>query len=207
MINFSHWDWAESFSLNEAAALITGQEPSEAPPEPYKIQPVIRRLVDACALAYRAHFRKEPIPTNALTVIGIDVVPVGLFGDLTRTLFEGDPKVSRQEIARWLRQSGLQSIYQFEKPTTELPTDAAPLPIEPQIDTKPASPQLSTRERNTLLTIIAVLCKDAGYDITKHAKTAGLIQSTAATMGLGIGESTIESHLKKIPDALETRMK
>lgn len=74
-------------------------------------------------------------------------------------------------------------------------------------DTKQSETPLSTRERNTLLTIIAVLCKDSGYDTTKHAKTAGLIQSTAATMGLSIGESTIEGHLKKIPDALATRMK
>ncbi len=70
-----------------------------------------------------------------------------------------------------------------------------------------AEKPLSNRERGTLLTIIAVLCKDAGYDITRHAKTAGLIQSTAAMMGLSIGESTIEGHLKKIPDALATRMK
>ena len=66
---------------------------------------------------------------------------------------------------------------------------------------------LQTKERNTLLTIIAVLCKDAGYDHTKHAKTAGLILSTAAKMGIEIGETTIEGHLKKIPDALATRMK
>ena len=73
----------------------------------------------------------------------------------------------------------------------------------PQISEKP----LRTTERNTLLTIIAALCKDADYDITKHAKTAGLIQSTAAGMGLSIGESTIEGHLKKIPNALAGRMK
>ena len=66
---------------------------------------------------------------------------------------------------------------------------------------------LSTRERNTLLTIIAALCKDAGHDFTKHAKTAGLIESTASKMGLSIGDTTIEGHLKKIPDALESRMK
>ena len=66
---------------------------------------------------------------------------------------------------------------------------------------------LATTERNILLTIIAALCKDAGYDITKHAKTAGLIQSTAAGMGLAIGETTIEGHLKKIPNALAGRMK
>ena len=66
---------------------------------------------------------------------------------------------------------------------------------------------LKGRERDTLLTIIAALCKDAGYDHTRHAKTAGLIQSTAAKMGVSIGETTIEGHLKKIPYALGTRMK
>lgn len=66
---------------------------------------------------------------------------------------------------------------------------------------------LATRERDTLLTIIAALCKDAGYDHTRHAKTAGLIYNTAVTMGVSIGETTIEGHLKKIPDALGTRMK
>ena len=74
-------------------------------------------------------------------------------------------------------------------------------------DSVQAERPLANRERDTLLTIIAALCKDAGYDHTKHAKTAGLIQSTAAKMGIAIGETTIEGHLKKIPDALATRMK
>jgi hypothetical protein len=71
---------------------------------------------------------------------------------------------------------------------------------------KPAKP-LATRERDTLLTIIAILCKDAKVPFEKPAKAAGMIQSTAATMGLSIGETTIEGHLKKIPDALATRMR
>lgn len=66
---------------------------------------------------------------------------------------------------------------------------------------------VTTVERNTLLTIIAVLCKDAGYDYTKHAKTAGSIASAAAFMEVSIGESTIEGKLKLIPEALATRMK
>ena len=70
-----------------------------------------------------------------------------------------------------------------------------------------ADKTLGLRERDTLLSIIAALCKDAGYDSTKHAKTAGLIQSTAASMGLSLGETTIEGHLKKIPNALASRMK
>lgn len=66
---------------------------------------------------------------------------------------------------------------------------------------------LLQRERGTLLTIIGVLCKDKGYDVTKHSKTAGLIHSAAASMGISIGDSTIENHLKKIPDVLAGRMK
>lgn len=78
---------------------------------------------------------------------------------------------------------------------------------EGQSESKNTEKPLSNRERDTLLTIIAALCKDAGYDHAKAAKTAGLIQSTAAGMGLSIGETTIEGHLKKIPNALATRMK
>jgi len=66
---------------------------------------------------------------------------------------------------------------------------------------------LKTSERKSLLAIIAVLCKEAEIDHTKPAKAAGMIQSTAAIMGVSIGETTIENHLKKIPDALATRMK
>jgi len=71
---------------------------------------------------------------------------------------------------------------------------------------KEADP-IDTRERNTLLTIIAALCKEAKIDYIKPAKAAALIQGTAALMQVSIGETTIEGHLKKIPDALATRMK
>ncbi len=72
---------------------------------------------------------------------------------------------------------------------------------------EPGDRPLGSKERNTLLTIIALLCKDVGYDYTKAAKTAGFIKNTAANMGVSIGETTIENHLKKIPDALGTRTK
>ncbi|MDD2744086.1 MAG: hypothetical protein PHV02_17620 [Rhodocyclaceae bacterium] len=81
------------------------------------------------------------------------------------------------------------------------------LALQSRLDGTALDKPLAGRERDTLLTIIAALCKDAGHDYTKHAKTAGLIQSTAAKMGVSIGETTIEGHLKKIPDALGTRMK
>jgi len=64
---------------------------------------------------------------------------------------------------------------------------------------------LSSKERNTLLIIIGVLCSECKLDYTKAAKTAGLIQGMAAFMKIRIGETTIEGYLKKIPDSLGTR--
>lgn len=81
-----------------------------------------------------------------------------------------------------------------------------PPPVEVPMDDLDERP-VSTKERTTLLCIIAALCEDAGYDRSKTAKTAGLIVSSATRMGISIGETTIEGHLKKIPDALERRMK
>ena len=89
--------------------------------------------------------------------------------------------------------------------TEELADFQSKLADEPS--NKRASDEPSTRERRTLLTIIAALCNDAEYDYTKAAKTAGMIQSMADKMGVSIGETTIEGHLKKIPNALGTRMK
>jgi len=66
---------------------------------------------------------------------------------------------------------------------------------------------LSNRERDTLLAIIGVLCKEAKLDYKTHAKAAGLIESTAKKMGVAISETTIEDKLKKVSDALATRMK
>ena len=73
---------------------------------------------------------------------------------------------------------------------------------------KQSEKPLGTTERNSLLIIIAALCKDAGYDYTMAAKTAGTIYNTVnAMVDNPLGETTIEGHLKKIPDALATRMK
>jgi hypothetical protein len=77
----------------------------------------------------------------------------------------------------------------------------------PPRDSQSEATPLGTRERNTLLAMIAVLCKQAGYDLFKPAKTAGAIQGLAASQGVQLGESTIESHLKRIPDALAARTK
>lgn len=71
---------------------------------------------------------------------------------------------------------------------------------------KPAKP-LATRERYTLLTIIAALCKEAKIDIRTPSKAGDLIQSLTDSMAAPVAKRTIEEHLKKIPDALASRMR
>ncbi len=65
---------------------------------------------------------------------------------------------------------------------------------------------LNTTERNTLLTIIAALCN---YSDIKHQErgAAGQIAKLTVDIGAEVSEDTILTALKKIPNALETRMK
>lgn len=79
--------------------------------------------------------------------------------------------------------------------------------LQSKLDGSALNNTLSTRERNTLLVIIGVLCKELRLDYTRCAKTAGLIESSAALLGVSVGESTIEKHLKRVTDAMATRMK
>lgn len=69
---------------------------------------------------------------------------------------------------------------------------------------------IESKERKTLLTIIAALAKAARVpldDYTKPGKAAGYIEGLTDELGTHVAKRTIEEHLKKIPDALETRMK
>jgi hypothetical protein len=66
---------------------------------------------------------------------------------------------------------------------------------------------LGTRERDTLLTIIAALAKEAKLQIDQPGKTALYIEGLTNELGAPVSKRAIEDHLKKIPNALETRMK
>lgn len=61
------------------------------------------------------------------------------------------------------------------------------------------------RERTTLLTLIAALANEAGIDISKPSKAAGLIEGLTMRIEARIAARTIEEHLKRIPTALEKR--
>ena len=65
---------------------------------------------------------------------------------------------------------------------------------------------LTTTERNSLLTIIAALCKYEGLDPQVRGAAQRIMEMTD-DLGAHVDDETIRKHLAKIPDALETRMK
>jgi hypothetical protein len=74
--------------------------------------------------------------------------------------------------------------------------------------TKPVEDKLDTRERTSLLQIIAVLAKEARLDLTKHSKAADTLQAMGAMHGLELPKKkdTIANKLKEARDLQETRL-
>jgi hypothetical protein len=70
-----------------------------------------------------------------------------------------------------------------------------------------AEKPLERRERDTLLVIIAALAELAEIDVKKPAAAGTAIESQAALLGAEVSSRAIQNHLKRIPDALERRMK
>lgn len=109
---------------------------------------------------------------------------------INKTALE-ESEVSFPAFFSWLKATG------YELPTELLGSvnnKAIPL-----IEETP----LKERERTTLLTLIAALAKEAGIDITKPSKAAGLIEDLTLQIDRRVSARAIENHLKKIPAALE----
>lgn len=66
--------------------------------------------------------------------------------------------------------------------------------------------ELSAKERNTLLIIIAALCQKAGID-HQHRNATEQVLKLIDRIGGNITDDTIRTVLKKIPDALAVRAK
>jgi len=64
---------------------------------------------------------------------------------------------------------------------------------------------LGQRERTTLLTIIAALARIARIDVGRPSSAAAAIESQTTLMGVRVAARTIEGHLNRIAEALESR--
>ena len=149
----------------------------------------------------------DPVPENVLNALIDHIESACKSGALRSELVARDNicvgykewTISAQDFCDWLTTNQM-------KPSVHIQAWFDEAGVTPKT-TSASGEQLATNERNTLLVIIAALCREAKIDYTKPAKAAGMILHTADGMGVKIGETTIERHLKKIPDAVETRMK
>lgn len=96
-------------------------------------------------------------------------------------------KIRLSDFSAWAREAKLDLPEKFPRP----------------VDDKP----LTTKERTTLLTIIAALADEAKIDITRPSKAAGQIKAAIDRRGSNISARTIEEHLKRAPEALERTQK
>ncbi|WP_238925037.1 hypothetical protein [Achromobacter insuavis] len=93
----------------------------------------------------------------------------------------------------------------IEKAETAWKEQAAPAIKELEALKKNAS-QLATTERNTLLIIIASLCKYSEIDLDERSATTNVAQRTH-DIGTPVSDDTVRKVLSQIPDALATRKK
>jgi hypothetical protein len=69
----------------------------------------------------------------------------------------------------------------------------------------PVEDGLATKERTTLLCIIAALAHEARIDLVRPSKAATAVVSTATGLGLQLGQRTVEEWLKRVPEAMNRR--
>lgn len=111
------------------------------------------------------------------------------------------------EIDRWFESDS--PLYEFGWPSDESPdfekNELEEVPKSLKSQKRDIDAPVQTRPRRTYLVIIASLCKRCG--IKPEAKGAAQRISRAThDIGCPVGDDTILTMLKEIPDALESRM-
>ena len=93
-----------------------------------------------------------------------------------------------------------------KKLTFTTPPSASPLPVQEfHENSVEIEKVIGTRERTTLLTVIAALAESANISLLTPSKSAEIIAGMTERMGAPVAKRTIEEHLKKVPDALERK--
>jgi len=88
--------------------------------------------------------------------------------------------------------------------TNQAPSQAALVTTQPD-----SAHELGTRERATLLTIIAALATEADIDISKASKAGSVIANIISQLGVEVAPNTVARHLRNIektmPELLRQR--
>ena len=101
-------------------------------------------------------------------------------------------------------------LYEFGWPADESPDFEKNKEEEMPESLKPKKQDIdapaSTRSRRTYLTIIASLCKRCNIEHQTRGASQRIMEATEK-LGFHVDDGTIQSMLKEIPEALESRMK
>lgn len=125
------------------------------------------------------------------------------YGDMHRILF--NPDVEYDTPNNWIERAIAKKV---NIPWLEFAIRKGfYVPKKNDVNKQVAEKPLSDKERETLLIIIAALAKEAKIDINKASKAGELIANLTQQIGASVGATTIETHLKKISQALENRAK
>lgn len=125
MENLSHWDFAEYFTGEQAAALIGGVDPSEKAYSRAKADPIYERMRECYQTAWlEVEIANDAPSPERLVSMSLASLAHNQPGRdlLMEMVCEGSPRVnferqhfSRQEISRWLKVNGLNSVYKFDQ--------------------------------------------------------------------------------------------
>lgn len=211
MSDLSHWDIATDFTGEQAAALAMGFDPAQPEYVRSPSNPIYERMKWHYNAAKRL-YQEEDQQGDGPTLMDKSEVLESI--DLQWCVTSEDPedgvyfprwlrdsklsgfeiqRFTRKEIARWLSLVGVKSPYSFDVT---------------QVDAKSnVEKPLGLTERNTLLTIIAALAKEAKINIDPPGKAAGYVSGLTDDLGAHVSKRAIENHFKKIKNALAARMK
>lgn len=108
------------------------------------------------------------------------------------------PSLSRRGTVTWTGEHDELLKEALSQTENANPPPEAPASAE---DEKP----LGRRERNTLLTMVAAMSKALGIDLSQPSKAAVAIEDLTTKIGARVAARTIENHLKRIPEAIESK--
>lgn len=213
MESLGHWDYVETLGDVQIAHLVLGIDPTGMSTVDQRAALVLDRIRSDAATGrhnawltctgYSFDDDADPLPEAGIESLQVKQAlawyhegrETDAMSAIERYLKEPIEYAlfGRGEIAEWLARNKLKSVYEF------MPT------VPGQQGKRHSTGDVGTKERNTLLTIIGVLCEQAKLDITHHSKAAGVIAAWGASSGISIGETTVEEHLKKARAAMDTK--
>lgn len=180
-VNFQLWVDRELWTLHQAVALVLGLEPTGAE------SGIAGRKPSTGEPVTREHIRHF----NEIYTQAIDAIELKKLAEIpARDGRLREPYVRPVDFLAWAVGRGLSipdALHDLVPPTEDKP--------------------VSTKERTTLLTIVALLAKEAKIDLLTPSKAATQIVSLADAAGVSLGETTVAGYLKKATAALESRKK